>query len=88
MKGAIGQARPAILTDLAAAGVTVTPSWAGTRCTWCGKRLRGEPVMLEFDQRTNTYHAGGVPALVSQGWFPFGANCARTVLSARSHGDA
>jgi hypothetical protein len=54
-----------------------------TRCTWCGKRLRGEPVMLELDQRTNTYHADGVPAEFSQGWFPFGADCAKTVQAKR-----
>jgi hypothetical protein len=36
--------------------------------------------MLELDQRTNTYHNFGVPEKYSQGWFPFGPDCANKLL--------
>ena len=47
-------------------------------CTSCGRSLNGRVVVwLEFDQRTNTYHAlENIPQELSQGWFPFGADCA------------
>lgn len=52
-------------------------------CTACGRLLRGKVAWLELDQRTNTYHdCGDVPADKSQGWFPFGMDCARAALAA------
>jgi hypothetical protein len=51
-------------------------------CTRCEKPLRGRIAWLELDQRDNTYHdRGDVPADRSQGWFPFGMDCARTILA-------
>lgn len=53
-------------------------------CTHCNKALRGRVAWLEFDQRTQTYHDdGGVPSDKSQGWFPFGVDCARAELNRR-----
>lgn len=51
-------------------------------CTCCERDLTGHAVrMLEFDQRTQTYHdLGDVPADWSQGWFPFGLKCAKNKL--------
>ena len=48
-------------------------------CQCCGKRIKaGAEVMLEHDQRDWTYHDfGDVPDDQSQGWFPFGASCAK-----------
>lgn len=49
------------------------------RCTCCERPLEDHAVrMLEYDQRTWTYHDfGGVPEDRSQGWFPFGLRCAK-----------
>lgn len=53
-------------------------------CTKCGKPLSGKVAMLEFDQRSSEYHdRSDVPAELSQGWFPFGVDCA-TKLSKKS----
>jgi hypothetical protein len=51
-------------------------------CTCCGEPIKpGREMMLELDQRTNTYHnTGGVPEEDSQGWFPFGKTCAQKKL--------
>jgi hypothetical protein len=48
-------------------------------CTCCNRDLTDKGiVMLELDQRTNTYHDfGNVPPDCSQGWFEFGATCAK-----------
>lgn len=47
-------------------------------CACCGRELSAIAVMLEHDQRDDTYHdRGDVPADKSQGWFPFGLKCAR-----------
>ena len=48
-------------------------------CQCCGKRIKaGKEVMLELDQRDSTYHDfGDVPDDKSQGFFPFGASCAK-----------
>lgn len=49
------------------------------RCDHCGKVLKSPAVPLEFDRRVGEYHDfGGVPDEYSQGWFDFGASCART----------
>lgn len=54
---------------------------ANRYCTCCEKRLSGEFVYLELDQRDGSYHdRGGVPADKSQGWFPFGKTCATKEL--------
>lgn len=47
-------------------------------CTRCERKLNPNNIaMLELDQRTNTYHDfDDVPPEYSQGWFPFGVNCA------------
>jgi hypothetical protein len=51
-------------------------------CTCCERDLSGGAVrMLEYDQRTWTYHdLRGVPEDQSQGWFPFGLTCAKNKL--------
>lgn len=47
------------------------------RCTNCGKPLGRRIVWLELDQRDGTYHwSRDVPDEFSQGWFPFGLDCA------------
>jgi hypothetical protein len=49
------------------------------RCTMCDKLLMhtGNEVWLELDQRVNEYHDFyGIPENLSQGWFPFGRDCA------------
>lgn len=52
-------------------------------CTHCGKPLARTVAWLELDQRTDTYHdRRDVPADRSQGWFPFGMDCARKLLKA------
>lgn len=52
-------------------------------CEACQRELVGKPVMLELDQRINRYHDfGGVPEEESQGWFEFGADCARRLRKA------
>jgi hypothetical protein len=54
----------------------------GTRCAHCDRPLKGKVVMLELDQRDDSYHdRGDVPAEHSQGWFPFGFACARKVTA-------
>lgn len=46
-------------------------------CTACRQPLRRRFVWLELDQRTGRFHdSGGVPEAESQGWFPFGRDCA------------
>jgi hypothetical protein len=51
------------------------------RCTHCNRVLKGKMRWLEMDQRDWTYHdRGGVPEDKSQGWFPFGPDCAATIL--------
>lgn len=53
------------------------------RCECCGRPLRGRAVMLELDQRDGTYHNfEDVPDDRSQGWFPFGASCAKREIGA------
>jgi len=48
-------------------------------CTCCGKKLNpATMVSLELDQRINRFHDfGDVPEESSQGWFDFGAACAK-----------
>ena len=50
-------------------------------CMRCEKDLRAENravVMLEFDQRVLMFHDfSGVPEKQSQGFFPFGLDCAK-----------
>lgn len=50
-------------------------------CIRCGKRLTDdERVWLELDQRIDEYHDfGGVPDNETQGWFEFGADCAKVL---------
>lgn len=52
-------------------------------CTCCERDLSGHAVrMLEYDQRTWTYHdLSDVPADESQGWFPFGLTCAKKLVA-------
>ena len=52
-------------------------------CELCEQKLnKGRIVWLELNLYTHTWHAneGEVPEDESQGWFPFGAACARKVL--------
>jgi hypothetical protein len=50
-------------------------------CTCCNAKLSRKLAWLELDQRTNEYHDfGGVPQDRSQGWFPFGLGCAKTLI--------
>lgn len=51
-------------------------------CTCCKSDLSGHAFRwLELDQRTQTYHDfKDVPESQSQGWFPFGLTCARTLV--------
>jgi len=54
-------------------------------CTHCARKLANRMAWLELDQRTNTYHDfSDVPADRSQGWFPFGMDCARSFLKAEA----
>jgi hypothetical protein len=54
-------------------------------CTCCQRPLKGKVAWLELDQRSDTYHDfGGVPTDKSQGWFPFGMSCARTLMKRRA----
>ncbi len=48
-------------------------------CTRCGETLiRSRTVMLEFNNRTNTWRKpGDVPEADSLGLFPFGHDCAK-----------
>lgn len=53
-------------------------------CQRCGERIKpGREVWLEMNSRTGTYHRteDEVPASESQGWFPFGAACAKSVIA-------
>lgn len=51
-------------------------------CTRCGEPLKGPAAWLELDQRDNTYHdREDVPEDRSQGWFPFGLDCARRIIA-------
>ena len=51
-------------------------------CTCCGRQLNDANIVwLELDQRTNTYRDRGVPERHSQGWFPFGVDCAKKELA-------
>lgn len=55
----------------------------GERCSRCDRELKSECVMLELDRRDNSYHQrGDVPPDQSQGWFPFGKDCAERILGA------
>ncbi len=60
---------------------------AKERCTRCGKPLApNKVVLLELDQRSNTYHdLRDVPDDKSQGWFPFGADCAKIERFTHTH---
>jgi hypothetical protein len=52
-------------------------------CTKCEAELdESRIVWLELNNWENTYHAneGEVPQEQSQGWFPFGSDCARRAL--------
>jgi len=50
-------------------------------CTRCGKAISGRVAWLELDRRDNTYHdREDVPEDQSQGWFPFGVDCARRLV--------
>ena len=53
------------------------------RCTCCDRDLSGHKVrLLELDQRSNNYHDfNDVPEDHSQGWFPFGLTCAKTLVA-------
>lgn len=55
-----------------------------TTCECCGRRVNpATQVWLELDHRIDGYHDyGGVPWDRSQGWFLFGAACARKRLAA------
>jgi len=49
-------------------------------CTACNKPLSGRVVWLEADSVSGEYRQPGlVPAERSQGCFPFGATCARSL---------
>lgn len=58
-------------------------------CTKCGEKLDPKTaVWLELDQRYGRYYREGiVPALYSQGGFPFGKACARKTTTATRHAD-
>jgi len=53
-------------------------------CTECGKLLKpGKAIWLELVQETGNYYFHGIPkevlkkGYVSQGWHPFGSDCAK-----------
>lgn len=51
------------------------------RCQRCGKILdHNDIVWLDLDLRDSTYHDIPLPEEFSQGGFPFGKACAKTVL--------
>lgn len=57
---------------------------SGTQqCECCVRTLNpARTVPLELDQRDDTYHNfGDVPPQYSQGWFDFGAACARKQIA-------
>jgi len=48
------------------------------RCQKCREILKpNREVWLELNTKTFTYTDSGVPESLSQGWFSFGADCAR-----------
>ena len=50
-------------------------------CEHCGQELKSKPVWLELDTRDGKYKKPeDVPVEHTQGGFPFGAACARTIL--------
>lgn len=50
-------------------------------CDRCTQPLsEADAVWLDLNSRTNQYSRDGWPAEVSQGWFAFGAACARKAL--------
>ena len=55
-------------------------------CERCGEELRRDRVVsLELSNTTNLYHLDGIPeGEVSQGWFDFGASCAKAVIKESS----
>ena len=56
----------------------IDPDTGPHYCTCCNRKLdKAKEVWLELDQRIGEYHTFGVPPDVSQGWFVFGAACAR-----------
>lgn len=60
---------------------TKMPEEHEKECTHCQRPLKNECVMLELDQRTDTYHQNcDVPEEHSQGWFPFGKDCAAKLI--------
>jgi hypothetical protein len=50
-------------------------------CECCGAEILAEPIWLELDQRTQTFHKGKIPTNKSQGGFPFGYSCAKRKLA-------
>lgn len=55
-------------------------------CTRCSEVLRSaRTVMLEFNNRTNTWHKpGDVPEADSLGVFPFGHDCAKKRIKGKA----
>ena len=50
-------------------------------CEHCERKLNPKKIVwLELNATTGTYHAEEVPEEDSQGCFPFGAGCAKTIL--------
>jgi hypothetical protein len=56
------------------------------KCLECGKWIKsGREVMMELDTNTGKYYRDGIPANgLSQGWFQFGADCARKLNGQRA----
>lgn len=51
------------------------------RCTCCDRVLNKKTlVYLELNWRTRKYSKDSVPSEESQGYFPFGQGCAKTIL--------
>lgn len=48
-------------------------------CTHCGRKLTGTVAWLEYDTVARKYTDSGM-VTESQGWFPFGVSCAKTIL--------
>lgn len=56
-------------------------------CTHCEKPLHRKVAWLELNNRAGTYHDdGSVPDGDSQGWFPFGMDCAKKLLAESCRG--
>lgn len=50
-------------------------------CMECGKTIKsGKVIWLEMNMKTGEYKEELLPGEPSQGMFPFGADCAKTVL--------